>query len=350
MSKYTQEQETEIVRDAMTLTTAIKIGEEELQKQKNEKFKPKPAAPVRKILEIPQIQPQIPPAPKTKYKYSDYLSNFFKKISSFIKKNLKLSIPIGIVIALLIIFAGVFFIAFLIFAAMITVPVLFILSLIHYNKKKNDLNQQLAQSPEYLKAVEEAKRVAREKQQKVKEEIAKQQAGIDEKYNSDLENYNNVIIPKYNQEYDAWKIAQKLKIEMLEEEVQLNKETLEALYTSTKIISNRYRHLEILRWLYDELSSSDVTIERAIDLYNEALLNKTLRNVGKEVADAINDMHSSMRCGFNAVYDAIDEGNETLAKTRRDQNLANTAGIIQRHNLNKMIKTQNGMLDEYFNQ
>lgn len=37
MSKYTHEQEVEIVKDAMMLTAAIKIGEEELSKQKMQK-------------------------------------------------------------------------------------------------------------------------------------------------------------------------------------------------------------------------------------------------------------------------------------------------------------------------
>lgn len=63
---------------------------------------------------------------------------------------------------------------------------------------------------------------------------------------------------------------------------------------------------------------------------------------------AINDMYSSMISGFHAVYDAIDEENEILAKTRRDQNLAAAAGIIQRHNLNKMMKSQNKMLSKVF--
>lgn len=44
MSKYTHEQEVEIVKDAMMLTAAIKIGEEELSKQKCKKFKAEPTA------------------------------------------------------------------------------------------------------------------------------------------------------------------------------------------------------------------------------------------------------------------------------------------------------------------
>ena len=136
---------------------------------------------------------------------------------------------------------------------------------------------------------------------------------------------------------------------MLDEEVQFNKDTLEALYASTQLISNRYRNFVILQWLYDELSTSDITYERAVDLYNEESLKNTVINASGRVTGAINSMHSSMISGFDALYDAVDEGNEVLAKTRRDQNLANTAGIIQRHNLNKMMKSQNAQLDEHFN-
>lgn len=345
MSKYTQKQETEIVRDAMTLTTAIQIGEEELSKQKSKQFKQKPAAPFHKILDIPKIQPQIPEAPKTKYSYSEHLKTFIKGKNKFI--------AIGVIAALFLLLCismGVVGLSMFIMLAMIAVPVLLVIAFLDYQKKKKELNQQLAQSPEYLKSVEEAKRFAEENQQKAKEEIAQKQAEIDAKYKSDLEHYNNVILPEYNREYDAWKITQKLKIEMLEEELQLNKETLDALYTSTNIISNRYRTLGILKWLYDELSSSDITFERAIDLYNAQSLEDQVKGMGGQIAAAINDMHSSMISGFNSVYEAVEAGNEELAKTRRDQNLANTAGIIQRHNLNKMVKNQNGMLDKYFNQ
>lgn len=104
-----------------------------------------------------------------------------------------------------------------------------------------------------------------------------------------------------------------------------------------------------MQWLYDELSTSDITYERAVDLYNEESLKNTVINASGRVTGAINSMHSSMISGFDALYDAVDEGNEVLAKTRRDQNLANTAGIIQRHNLNKMMKSQNAKLDEHFN-
>ncbi len=314
MSNYTQKQETEIVKDSMTLTTAIQIDQEELKKQKCEQFKSKPAAPYHKKLEVPTVTVKMPPDPKTNYSFVNYL------------KDNTMYILISIICWPFIIYA-----------------------FYQYTKRKSEMEEQLKQTPDYKKAVEDAKKKAEQEQQQINDDFAKQQADIDAKYQSDIEHYNTVVIPNYNKELDAWKITHKLKITMLEDELQLNKETLEALYETTRLISLDYRELWILRWLYDDMRTSDHDITRAIDLFNAKRQYLATECAGDKIANAINDMHSTMISGFNAVYDAIDEGNEELAKMRRDQNIANTAGIIQRHNLQKMIKSQNGMLDKYFN-
>ncbi|MCI9448923.1 MAG: hypothetical protein HFE30_01555 [Clostridiales bacterium] len=355
MNEYTQEQETEIVRDAMTLTTAIKIGEEELQKQRGEKFRPKPPAPIREILEIPKIKAQIPLPPKAKYSYSDFLKDLLK--------NKFVLIPT--VVAILICFiwelklfsfvdgAGIimFIISVVCFAPFVLIGTYFL-----YKLKVDTLNQRLARSPEYLKAVENAKQVAKEKQQKVNEEIPKKQAEIDARYEADLEHYNTVTVPTYNKERDTWNEKQAKKINALEEELSLNKEILESLYDTTRKISITYRELWILRWLYDDMSSSDHDIRYATDLLDKNRQRLATEQSGRMVKDAVNEMHASMIAGFNDVYEAIEEGNEELAKIRRDQNIANAINIAQRHNLNKTVKginkstlTQQEMMNKYFN-
>lgn len=316
MSKYTHEQETEIVRDAMTLTTAIQIGEEELSKQKSKKFKQKPAAPSHKILEVPKAEVQMPPEPKSDYSFTDHI---------------KASFPM--ILITLVFWPYILYVYY------------------QYTKKKKEIEEELKHSEaSYLKALDEAKKKAETEQQKINEEIAQKQVEIDAKYKADLEHYNTVILPEYNQEFDKWQLTQKTIISMLTEELQLNKETLEALYESSKIISMTYRELWILRWIYDDMITSDHEIRYATELLDRNRQRLATEEAGNKVREAINDMHSSMVSGFNSVYEAVESGNEELAKTRRDQNLANTAGIIQRHNLNKMVKNQNGMLDKYFNQ
>lgn len=125
---------------------------------------------------------------------------------------------------------------------------------------------------------------------------------------------------------------------MLEDEIQFNKETLAALYEATGLISSRYRDAEWLMWMYEDMSTSDHDIARATDLMNAERQIEETKRAGEKTADAINSMHSSMMSGFNAVYSAIDEGNEELVRMRRTQNLANTTGIIQRYNLNNSIR------------
>lgn len=125
---------------------------------------------------------------------------------------------------------------------------------------------------------------------------------------------------------------------MLEDEIQFNKETLAALYEATGLISSRYRDAEWLMWMYEDMSTSDHDIARATDLMNAERQIEETKRAGEKTADAINSMHSSMMSGFNAVYSAIDEGNEELFRMRRTQNLANTTGIIQRYNLNNSIR------------
>ncbi len=328
MSKYTQQEETEIVRDAMTLTTAIQIEREELTKQRNAAFKPLPAAPIHKVLELPQIHPQMPPLQKSNYSYLNYLSDTLKgNLTEIIKIIFFTWVTCGI------------YLWYFIYTSYFK----------KYRAVKQEKDRQLAMDKAYLQAVEEARQKAAEEQQQIKDDIARQQAEIDAKYKSDLEHYQTIIVPNYNKELTHWKEVQAKKIAMLEEDLQLNQETLEQLYDTTKLISITYRELWILRWLYDDMHSSDHDIRYATELLDRDRQRLITAQSAQMVREAINSMHSSMMSGFCSVYEAIEDGNEELAKLRRDQNLANIAGIVQRHHLNQQVKAQGEILDKHFN-
>lgn len=356
MSEYNQKQQTEIVRDAMTLTTAIQIEQEELSRLKGEKFKSTPTAPTREILKPTKIEPEIPDPPKTDYSYSKFLSDTLKHIKKYI-------IIAGVAIIILSIIVTIinkslnsgnavgnaFFITGLLGLIFPAAGILLIASFFIYFKKKKELNEQLAHSPEYLKAVENAKKIAEEKQKNINAEVNKKQAEIDAKYKSDLEHYNTTTIPNYNKEKTNWNKIHNEKIKILEEDLNLNKETLSELYDTTRLISLTYRELWILRWIYDDMRSSDHDVRYATELLDRDRQRLVTEQSGRMIRESINDMHSSMVSGFQAVYEAVEEGNEELAKTRRDQNRAQAISIAQRHNLNKMTKLQNEMLNEHFN-
>ena len=73
MSKYTQEQEVEIVRDAMNLTSAIEVCNRELEDEKRTKFKSPPLKPTRRVITPNTITVPIPAPPE--YKFKRFLKN-----------------------------------------------------------------------------------------------------------------------------------------------------------------------------------------------------------------------------------------------------------------------------------
>lgn len=305
MSTYTQEQETEIVKDALFLTKTIELEEEKLVYVENEKFRSQPVAPVHQKLVVPHIEPQIPAPPKTNYNYKDFYQENKKTIRD-----------------------GIFFGG--------TISVIKLAK--DFSNKRKEINESLAHSPEYLKAVEEAKQKAIEKQNRVNKEIAEKQARIDAQYATDLDNYNNVLIPNYKKDLEIFNGIKQKKIDMLREDIELNRETLEVLYQETKIISLTYRDIETLKWLYNDMSTSDHDIRYATELFDrQRQLDATL-TIGKSVSNEINNLEASMTENIYAVFCAIEDGNDELAKTRRNENISNTISIIQRHNLNRIIK------------
>lgn len=330
---YTQEEQTEIVRDAMRLTAAIQIGEEEIDNLRDETFKPMPAAPVHKVLQVPQIRAEIPVPPKAQYGYVEFLKEFIAQLDKKYNKILvRILFVVAAIVSLLMGLAPVW----------IGIPV----SFVFYSKKKKEKNQELAQTPEYLAAVKEAEDKAAAEQSRVNDETAKKQAEIDAQFKTDMEHYENVLVPAYNQEFAQWRETQSKKIAMLEDDLRLNSETLENLYEVTRMVSLDYRELWILRWLYDDMRTSDHEIRYATELFDRGRQRFVTEQSGRMVSEAIGEMQADMMSGFGAVYEAIDEGNEKLAKMRRDQNIANTVGIAQRYNLNKKTKEQNEMLNK----
>ncbi len=312
MSSYTQPQEVEIVKDAFILTKTIQMENELLNRTVNEKFKTQPAAPIHKTLTAPHIELQIPAPPKTNYGYKDYYEE--NKV--------------------------------LVIACILLLPFTGFLSLlyleINFIKRKKAVNEDLAQSPEYLKAVEEAKQKAIEEQDRVNKETAEKQSMINAQYTTDLEHYNNVLIPNYKKDLANYNVAKQKKINLLREDIELNQNTLAALYETTKIISITYRDIDLLLWLYNDMATSDHDIRYATELLDrERQLNATYivgRNIENTIRSSISELESSITNGMYSIYGAIEEGNDELVKMRHQATISNTIAIIQRHNLNKMVK------------
>lgn len=218
MSKFTQNEETEIVKSARDITATIEYEEREVKRLKSESFSEPPEPPVRKILEkAKKVEPEYPEKPQTALKYSEY----FKE--SIEEKLAKFSLPIKILLGIVsipLISTGIIFLILVIIVAV---------SYKDYIIKKKELNNQLANSKEYLQAVANAEKKAQDKQNELEEKIRLEQEKIDKEYATQKQQYESVTLPKYNEDLNLWSVNQERKIAIIEEEIRLNKEALDEL-------------------------------------------------------------------------------------------------------------------------
>ena len=330
MSKFTQNEETEIVKSARDITATIEYEDREVKRLKSESFSEPPEPPVRKILEkAKKVEPEYPEKPKTTYKYSEY----------FKEKVMKYSLPARILRGIVLVLLALSGIGYLI------ILVLFGFSYKNYIQKKKEMNNQLANSKEYLQAVENAEKTAQKKQKELEEKIRLEQEKIDKEYATQKQQYESVILPQYNDALNLWNANQERKIAIIEEEIRLNKEALDELYANTKIVSLTYRALWILSWLYNDMSTSDHDIRYATELLDRDRQRLATQEAGNIVRKSVGQVEQTMKVGFNAVYNAIEDGNElqldtinNLSKMRRNMNTGNVIGTVQRHNTNKMLE------------
>ena len=350
LKKFSQEEETLIVKNAMELTATVMFEEMELQKTREEKFRTTPAAPVHEVLPIPApVAPQYPPQPSSTYSYGAYLKDFFTAL----KPRLKIIIPVAAAVFILTIIlfatslaARIYLTSLFIMLLLCGVPAFVIVTFCMCNKKRSRLDQQLAQSEEYLQARKLAEQKAEEATIAEQKQIQQRQAELDIKYKQEKEHYDTVILPAYNADLDTWKVVREKKIAFLQEEIANNKQALEEVYQNSKIISLSYRELSTLKWIYDDMSSSDHDIRYATELFDRDRQRIATLEGAKLTEAAINSMSAEMAGSMNAIYDAIEQGNDlqedtinVLSKTRRDQNIGNILGIVQRHNTNKTLKS-----------
>lgn len=365
MSNYTKDEQTEIVGNAVHLTAAIEAEEEELERLRSETFRPMPSAPVRKVIGAPKtFAPQYPKPPKTKYTFTEHFNSVKDE---FLKKNKKLIKTIAIIAAAVL--AVVFVLCLIIkkvpifislvsgligmaaTGSMIAAVVILLKVFSDYSSKCSEMNKELAQTPEYLKAVEEAEKAAAELQKRADEEHKAEQARLDEEYRQAKDNYDNIVVPQYKREAEMWSELQQKKIAVVEEDLRINRETLKKLYETTKLISASYRDLGLLEWMYEDMSTSDHDIRYATELLDRDRQRAATLEAGSMVRNSVREMNRDLRTGLGAIYSELERGNEInadmldtlaqnnkqLSKVRRDMNIGTAIGTVQRHKTNKIL-------------
>ena len=330
---YSQEEQVEIVQDAMFFTATIEYEEDELEKVKATRFKSKPIEPQKKVLQIPTVAPVMPEKPRYSIKEHFKETKLVAVICIACWVLGIVLIAIGTAAKIGIVFNIGMFLRWGLF-------VYLIYFCITYFRSKKKKQVELENSQEYKDLCQKAVDEAKAKEKVLQDETSQKQKEIDEAYNKEKENYENVLVPTYNNELITWESAKKRKIAFLENEISYNKEALENLYNTTKLISNNYRSLECLSWIYNEMSGSSHDFDAALQLFNtERHINAT-----KLVNASVNNLHEGLHKDLGYIYNEIATSNENLEelgeelhKMRRDNNIANAAAAYQRWSTKKSI-------------
>ncbi len=120
---------------------------------------------------------------------------------------------------------------------------------------------------------------------------------------------------EYNSGKTSWEKDRDLRLNQAESEANRISEELNKHYADTQLIPEKYHQIVPLEYIYSVISTSQYLIREAIADYE------------REEQKQIN----------LASVQAQQEANEIARKTRRDQNISNIVGAVQRHNISKKL-------------
>ncbi len=131
-----------------------------------------------------------------------------------------------------------------------------------HEKEVKAEEERIRNSPEYRQqcaAIDEAYR--------------KRVAFAEEQYQANLKQYNEVILPRYEQGFAAWKKQHEEKLAAFKTELERLKKELAEHYETTNIVSAKYRTINALQFIYDGLTDPayHFTVTQVVDFYDQAL-------------------------------------------------------------------------------
>ena len=358
MSKFTKDEQTSIVKQAMELEAAILSGQKELSRLKSKRFKSAPAAPVRKTVNRGQpIAPDYSALPQFNYSFTNYLEDEIKTNPTFINKLFSAH-PFKRCA----IICGVFFVASIILTI---IPSLFFVRIIFdclavwaipaagiywlvkqsaYKSKKKELTAQFEQTSEYLNAKAKADMRAQQQQAEIEHKLQAQQAAFDDEYQKAKEHYDTVILPQYNDERSAWESEHERKVQAVSSKLDSDRKAQSELYESTRIIPMQYRSIETLTYIYQLMSTSDYDIKEAVDMYDKEIQRKQEAQRIEELqrANALADEQNYHLSKQNALLDEQNDlqaqQNEISERMRKDERRREWETLYHRHQVKKQWK------------
>ena len=314
---FTHDEQVEIVRKAFALETAIKVENANVELIRSQVFDrfptyadvfpgTPPIKPQRIIYQRPApLEPVIPEPPKAKYPFWKHL----------VQRPYWLVIIVGLFVIALVdtmMYDAPAFVDKFGNFCMFAFPPAVVASLISWSFAKGKKNEKLAQSPEYMRAVNAAEQYAAAQQAQVDLLSDQEQAKLDAEFAAATDRYNSVLLPayqkqtaanqneyeqmrvEYEQDKAEWEAKRAEAIALLEADISANEAALAELYDSTGIISLHYREIPILEWLYDDMRSSDHDIRYATELLDRDRQRIATEEAGARVTSAVDRLQEQI--------------------------------------------------------
>lgn len=302
------------VKKALDLSSKIEDLEEKRDRCLEQSFRKAPIAPIRQ--EFKAVYPEIKVSIKKDYTVIDWMITYAPDIFPFIATMFgfvsgHITLPLVITFLLELVFNPLVLIWGVIYRYFI------------WSKKKK---KEIANSPKYKKQCAE-----------IDQKIARQQAEEDAKHESEMQEYNEVIMPQYQQEKAEWNARKKETLDKIRKALDYFNNELSQHYQATKIVPLNYRNTYALSEIYTIMANSSYDVDRAIDIYdrNEQRKLDEARLREQQRANRLADEQNRLAYEQNQL---LDEQNSIAEEARRDANRAATVAAIQRHNTNKALK------------
>ena len=219
------EKQVEVVKQALDLEMQIQVLEQFLPEKGGKVYaEPEPQPPVRQ--EAHYTEPPIRHGCKVNW--------------------LLMLGPDGITLALSTFSSSVFLVWMFALTLFVWAPVYYFAL---YRKQKAATIEKIRNSAEYQQQCTAARVAA-----------SRQQQAFDEAYTKAKEEYDSVLLPRYQAARSAWEAEHQAQIRKEEQELVQAKKELAALYEKPRIVPAQYRRVDALQYIYNMISTSDYDV------------------------------------------------------------------------------------------
>lgn len=194
----------------------------------------------------------------------------------------------------------------------------------HFKEKKANV-VEISNSPEYQAACAEIDKRYHDELNEAENE-----------YNAKMDEYNKTVVVEFNKNLAIWKSEHEASLGQAKIAKDNADKELENHYNSTQVIPAKYHDIDVLDYIYSLISSSQYSLKECYNDYerNESRKLEEAKIREQQLANELAEAQANLTAEQNYL---IDEQNSIAKKTRRDQNLSNIVGIMQRHNTNKIL-------------